>query len=122
MTSVIGRGWATVELERAEAEPRDRERVGAFEDAGRCSWLGARCRRSRVGALWIVVLEPETEGRLAAFLARHGEGWAVTWSMGHAEGPDLEPRPGPLGPETFPLGQAPSGPFRLVVTTATIGP
>ena len=27
----------------------------------------------------IVLLEPSTEGRLAATLARHGEGWCATW-------------------------------------------
>ena len=122
MTSVVGRGWATVDLARAEAEVRDGERVDGFKDAERCSWLGARCRRARVGGQWVVVLEPDTEGRLAAFLARHGEGWAVTWTTDAGEIVGVAPRPGPLGPEILADGQPRSGPFRLVVPTATIEP
>ena len=50
-----------------------------------CVHLGARCRvgrladRPRDGATLVVLLEPSTEGRLAATLARHGEGWCATW-------------------------------------------
>lgn len=126
MTRIVGRGWATVELARAEAELRDKERLGEFEDAERCSWLGARCRRAGVvgadaaGVGWIVLLEPDTEGRLAAFLARHGEGWAATWSAEASEGPGVQARPGPLGPEVLAPRQPTSGPFRLVVSAATI--
>lgn len=122
MTSVVGRGWATVDLARAEVELRDGEQVDALEDAERCSWLGARCRRARVGGQWVVVLEPDTEGRLAAFLARHGEGWAVTWTTDVGEIDRVAPRPGPLGPEVLAHGQPRSGPFRLAVATATIEP
>ena len=130
MTSVIAHGWATVELARAQGELSAREPIGEFEDAVRCSWLGARCRRARVGdsdaeaGTWVVVLEPDTEGRLAAFLARHGEGWAVTWST-DADGSRTAraaSRPGPLGPEILIQSQPMSGPFRLLVPTATIGP
>jgi len=122
VTSVVGRGWATVDMARAEAELRDGDRVDAFEDADRCSWLGARCRRARIGGQWVVVLEPDTEGRLAAFLARHGEGWAVTWTTDGGEIGGVAPRPGPLGREVLAHGQPMSGPFRLVVATATIEP
>lgn len=122
---VIGRGWATVDLGRAEVELADRVEGGAFEDAQRSAWLGARCRRARAvdrtEGRWIVVLEPDTEGRLAAFLARHGEGWVATWE--EADDPALiGSRPGPLGPETLGPGQRMSGPFRLTTTAATIEP
>ena len=128
MSRVVGRGWATVDLARAEAELLDRARVGDFEDAERSSWLGARCRRARVidaetsDGGWIVVLEPDSEGRLAAFLARHGEGWAVTWSTDEAADTISVPRAGPLGPEVLGPGQPTSGPFRLLQPAATIEP
>ena len=71
--------WATVELERAERELG--EVLGGPLHAGpapRDAALGATVRvahpfgRSPEPALLLV--EPDTEGRLAALLARHGEG------------------------------------------------
>ncbi|HSL77909.1 MAG TPA: hypothetical protein VK867_13265 [Candidatus Limnocylindrales bacterium] len=125
MTRVVGRGWATVDIGRAEQELRDRV-DGGFEDAERSVWLGARCRRARVGdssdGRWLVLLEPDTEGRLAAFLARHGEGWAATWDIDEGAVPPVGLRPGPIGPETLPAGQPMSGPFRLTTSAATIEP
>jgi hypothetical protein len=71
-------GWATVELDRAEAEldpwlgppaAGARERLDPL--------LGARVRL-RAGAglpgVWTALAEPSTEGRTAASLARDGEG------------------------------------------------
>ncbi len=71
-------GWATVELDRAEAEldpwlgpvaAGERERLDPL--------LGARVRL-RAGAglpgAWTALAEPSTEGRTAASLARDGEG------------------------------------------------
>jgi hypothetical protein len=136
MNRVVGRGWATVDLERAAVEMRHLMPFGVtFEAAERSDVLGARCHRARVGARadgtgtdvatadgpdadWIVLLEPVTEGRLAAFLARNGEGWAATWT--HGADPAATGRPGPLGPELLAPGQAAHGPFRLVLTAATI--
>jgi hypothetical protein len=129
MTRVVARGWATVDLDRAEEELRALVVVGGpFEEATRSELLGARCRRARVadpGASdgepsWLVVLEPDTEGRLAAFLARHDEGWAATWAVGEEDA--SQARPGPLGPETLSAGRPASGPFRLLVAAATIEP
>jgi hypothetical protein len=130
---VIARGWATVELERAE---RDLGPLLAddemFTDAPRSALLGARCRSGRarpddpVGAAWIVILEPDTEGRLAAFLARHGEGWAVIWSApvlaATTGGGSSAGTPGPLGSEGLAEPSATAGPFRMRLTTATIEP
>jgi hypothetical protein len=72
-------GWATVELDAAA------ESVltvgGRVEPAAADELLGARCLviRQAAGAGDVVLLEPSTEGRLAAGLARHGEGPAVTY-------------------------------------------
>jgi hypothetical protein len=122
---VIGRGWATVDIERAAAELSHLVAGGGFEPVERSTALGARCLRARALDVsegeWIVVLEPDTEGRLAAFLARHAEGWAATWEG--AGGVALTgSRPGPLGPERLQPGQPMSGPFRLITTAATIDP
>ena len=125
MTRVVGRGWATVDLERAEVALSDLVGGGGFVDAERSAWLGARCRRARAversDGEWIVLLEPDTEGRLAGFLARHGEGWAATWEDG-GDAALTGARTGPLGPESLESGQPARGPFRLRTTAATIEP
>jgi hypothetical protein len=128
---LAARGWATVDLERAERDlgPLLADDAG-FVDAPRSTLLGARCRTGRArpddpaGAAWIVVLEPDTEGRLAAFLARHGEGWAVRWfeaTPGSATGDRAGlGTPGPLGLERL-AGPGPvAGPFRMRLGAATI--
>jgi hypothetical protein len=91
--------------------------------------LGARCRMARgvlPTGMTLVLLEPNTEGRLAASLARHGEGPAAVWlavgdlpaalaglrSAGLATSVQ---RPGPLGAERLFLDGPMYGPHRLVV-------
>lgn len=64
---LIAVGWATVDLERAAA---DAGLPTAELPADRL--LGARA--ARLGESPILLLEPNTEGRMAAALARHGEG------------------------------------------------
>lgn len=134
MTRVVGRGWATVELERAAAELADSLAPGAgFQGGARSALLGARCLLGRARAPdpiaddedrpdWIVLLEPDTEGRLAGYLARFGEGWVATWTQADDPlgqlGPDVAP--GPLGPERLAEGTAVAGPFRLLLSAATI--
>jgi len=64
---------ATVDAERAanELEPF----IGSgWHDAGSDDYLGANCRRLRLGRGELVLAEPSTEGYLAACLARWGEG------------------------------------------------
>jgi hypothetical protein len=135
---IVGRGWATVELDRAAAERRgDLAPGAAFEPADRSAALGATCLRGRVagGDGWIVLLEPDTEGPISGFLARHGEGWAATWVAADPtadqttdrpthqptdQPPDLGP--GPIGPETLEPGTPRFGPFRLRADAATIEP
>ena len=124
MNETIGRGWVTVDIDRAVRELSGLLRPGAaFEPAPRCALLGARCVRGPEAEApsWIVVLEPDTEGRVAAFLARHGEGWAAVWLAGDEP---AHPRgsPGPLGEETLEPDGPRWGPYRLQVTAATIEP
>ena len=127
---VVAVGWATVELDRAAAE------LGAillpgttFTDARASVHLGAACRIGRVrpGAAQaevVVLLEPYTEGRLAATLARHDEGWRATWlaAEGSLDLPLSVERAGPLGEERLILDGPLTGPHRLVVTAATLAP
>ena len=130
----VGVGWATVELERAERElcAALGLSVDDFGPAASSIALGARCRVAPGGlgdALALVLLEPDTEGRLAATLARLGEGPAVVWLV--VEGCDTTAavsataaasatmtaavRPGPLGPERLVLGGPIHGPHHLLV-------
>jgi hypothetical protein len=79
-------GWATVDTDRAE-----RDLVRSFgrlsqawsRDLADDTLLGARCRliESRPGLLEILLLEPVTEGRIAASLARYDEGVVVVYVL-----------------------------------------
>jgi hypothetical protein len=131
VTWVIGRGWATVEIDRAAAALADLLAPdGAFQEAPRSAILGARCLRGRSRPAggddydWIVLLEPDTEGRLAGYLARFGEGWAATWAVADDPVGRFGPRlaRGPLGEERLADGSPPAGPFRLLLSAATIDP
>ncbi len=125
MKQVVGRGWATVELDRAAEALADRlEPGGSFVDAPRSAILGAACRVGRGGAGGadtglIVLLEPDTEGRLAALLARNGEGWAAVWETDDDDGRGGG-EVGPLGRERLVGGTPATGPFRLLLSAATI--
>jgi hypothetical protein len=99
-------GWATVELDRAARELAADLGLtpDAFSAARDSLVLGARCRvaaDATAGGLALAILEPATEGRLAAFLARYGEGPAAIWfaadDAAATDGPG--PSPGPFGPE-----------------------
>jgi hypothetical protein len=136
MTGTIGRGWATVDLERAERDvPQVLGTKLRFVEATRSALLGARCRRAEApDGEWIVLLEADTEGRLAGFLARHGEGWAATWerhstrdrrptgASGEAGAQRSLGLAGPLGLELLRRDRPVRGPFRLVLMAATIEP
>ncbi len=81
---LLGIGWATVDLDRAASliEPRP---APAAED----ELLGARTALA-AGTPWIVLLEPNTEGRIAASLVRGGEGPAAIYvGFGRAGGPGM---------------------------------
>ena len=124
-------GWATVELDRAEAErdagagddPRGRDRSNGeriVEDAPDDELLGARCRLVTDGDRSVeLLLEPNTEGRLAASLARFGEGYAAVYLLVDAD--DVE-RARAAGTVLSAEGRGPFGPERLVVAGSRWGP
>ena len=111
---VIAVGWATVDLERAAA---GLEEHGPFEPGADEAILGARCALGRPAAVRLAILEPITEGRLAATLARHDEGPAVLWVAGSPpHGRHLStPADGPFGRELLVLGAPLGGRHLLVV-------
>ena len=120
-------GWATVELDRAARELSHLLATGAtFAPADASVILGASCRSAPAAeaGLWIALLEPDTEGRLAGMLARNGEGWVATWvPSGAAGGRALSAaRPGPFGPERLVLGERFTACDRLVVEAVVSPP
>lgn len=67
---LAGIGWSTVDIERTAADLGATDlRVVEQDDL-----LGARAWRASGGPVALVLLEPITEGRLTASLARRGEG------------------------------------------------
>jgi hypothetical protein len=116
-------GWATVELDRADRElvlPKGwPSAVPAADDIP----LGARTRiaRGADGSEAIVLLEPFTEGRLAASLVRFGESFVVEYllvgNLDHA----TEIAVGD-GLTLSSLSWGPFGGERLVVGTPAWGP
>jgi hypothetical protein len=116
-------GWATVELDRAERELTADLGLGvaAFIEAPDSGVLGARCRVSLgafPGGVALVILEPATEGRLSAALARYGEAPLAVWFVLHADtagvGPSSTVR-GPFGPERIAPDGSVNGLRRLLV-------
>lgn len=136
----IALGWATVDLDRMERSFADAYpgSVTSTTELGVDSLLGAYCRLvwpGIVGVPALVLLEPSTEGRLAASLARHGEGPMAVWLENPQDGavatpePTATPRwsveaPGPFGSEVLLLDGQIHGPHRLVVLAGpgTISP
>jgi hypothetical protein len=128
--------WATVDLDRAEAEldpwlaPRDAGDAVPAAPVVADPHLGARTRLRGGGGLpagILVLSEPSTEGRLAASLARDGEGPCALY-LAVAEGVDAWRRTargrgtrtsivqdGPLGPSALVLGGGVAGPHVIVV-------
>jgi hypothetical protein len=122
---IAGIGWATVELERAAADlDAAFDRAGmpkrAWSPASRDELLGAIAwSSSEWWPTWdggeppaVVLLEPDTEGRLAAALARSGEGVATIYLV-------------PTGTEATRLGRPAAGPLgsgRLLLARPTWGP
>jgi hypothetical protein len=121
----IAVGWATVDLDRAAAELTLLLGLGrdAFVLAEDSVALGARCRVAAgvlPGGLSMAIVEPVTEGRLAATLAKRGEGPAAAWSIPAAGGivSRTHARPGPFGPERLRPGSPVTGPHRFLIETA----
>jgi hypothetical protein len=121
-------GWATVDLDRANEafDVADVAGAGAgWQSTPRDAHLGATAR-SRVTPLeprgpTLILLEPDTEGRLAAALARHGERVAAIYVSGAAIATTAtrsmlsDAADGPLGPARRLLGGQPDGPEILVL-------
>lgn len=136
--------WATVELDRAEDELgpwlADADAHAGDGAAPDDPHLGGRTRRRRTAALpggTLLLAEPSTEGRLAASLARDGEGPCAlylrpgvgldAWIAGaRARGVQVSARrPGPLGQAVLLPGTVFAGPHILLVErprTSTIEP
>lgn len=129
-------GWATVELDRTEASfgaasgpsgsvafPATGAAPGApggARDELRDELLGALARVIRTtDQRDVVLLEPFTEGRLAAALARHGEGFAVLYLIADTE---ALVRARAAGFVLSSVGLGPFGPQRLVVEGPRWGP
>lgn len=134
---IVAIGWATVDLDRAAAEFGTRwPDLATMKDAPADGLLGARARLahgkvlpSGPDSIALVLLEPSTEGRLAASLARHGEGPAAVWlaPAGATDGADGRrtsvPADGPFGPQRLVLGGPIAGPHVLLLerSPGTIG-
>jgi hypothetical protein len=111
--------WATVDLERTLAQRHLPVTVSAID-----TLLGARVVVVLGAELGppVAVAEPSTEGRLAATLARHGEGpagryVAVTDDLGRAGD-----RARTAGIALSRLGDGPFGPSMLVLTGSATRP
>ena len=117
-------GLATVELERAVATLNAQQPDLRFTPAADDELLGGRCLVAAVAAdegigSRVVLLEPSTEGLLAASLARHGEGPAAVYGLLDADGPGerlLSTRAqGPLGWGRLVLGRSRFGPHVVIL-------
>jgi hypothetical protein len=106
---IVALGWATVDLDAVRERIENDAGFGAFVRAARDEHLGGRAVIHRPdadsGEPIEVLLEPDTEGRLAASLARHGEGFAAIW-FGPRPGAERDRPDGFGGPAHGPLGVA----------------
>lgn len=119
---LLGVGWATVEIDRAATEFPMATFAGAPDDP----LLGAFARRS-VADGRLVLLEPSTEGRLSATLARWGEGPVALYLAYRGDERPFSGagkvatavvstvRDGPFGPSAILLGGPITGPHVILV-------
>jgi hypothetical protein len=102
---LVAVGWATVDLERTLEDLGGDGAVPVVEEP----LLGARACRLDVGGTAVLILEPTTEGRLAAALARRGEGICALYvtaarPLGSAARTTALGSPGRLLPHDRPWG------------------
>ncbi len=123
---LAGIGWGTVELERAARELGAELGIdsGAWVPTPRDALLGARGWSALAPAgegPAIVLLEPDTEGRLAATLVRFAEGVAALYLRRPVAG---APAPVLASSEVreSPLAQSALGPARVVLGGPAWGP
>jgi hypothetical protein len=128
---VIATGLATLDLDEAEERARTTVAVRAVSSAPDDLLLGARCRVVSVEeGPSLVLLEPTTEGRLAASLARYGQEPVVSYMTTLLADEDVvtpaaaagirlsAPTPGPLGVARLVLGGPAWGPHVILVESA----
>jgi hypothetical protein len=125
---IVALGWATVDIDAVRRRIEADAGFGAFAPAPRDDHLGARAVVHRPpepsGEPIEVLLEPDTEGRLAASLARHGEGFAAIWFGPRPHTSEDPPdgfgrlADGPLGPCRLLLGGPPWGLSVLLLENA----
>jgi hypothetical protein len=104
--ALTGVGWATVDTDRTLEELGGRAGLD-FGAPVEEPALGATARVAWLGSVAITILEPVTEGRLAAALARRGEGIVCLYLTGEALSggrPTSLGRPGRLLPHDRPWG------------------
>jgi hypothetical protein len=123
---LVGIGWATVELERAARELGEELGIdpGAWVPTARDVLLGARAWTAPApvdARPAIVLLEPDTEGRLAATLVRFAEGVGAVYLRDPAEGRSA-PAARSMHPRVSAVAQSALGPARLVLAAPAWGP
>jgi hypothetical protein len=131
---VIATGVATLDLDQAEERARATIAHRAITHARDDVLLGARCRIVIVEhGPSLVLLEPNTEGRLAASLARFGQEPVVSYMSSVAPADDVvgsaatagirlsPPTPGPLGMSRLVLGGPAWGPHLILVEPLAVG-
>lgn len=107
---VVARIWATVDLERTLGALGATDAHHLPDDPH----LGARVALLRpAGETPIAILEPSTEARLAAWLARHGEGPAGRYVIRTPD--DIAPKPSAAGASLSRPADGPFGRSRLVL-------
>jgi len=133
VSDIVALGWATVDADRASAAPPIYS-AAAFTLLPDDGQLGASVRGCLGRRAAVLLLEPATEGRLAATLARLGEGPAALYLVAGGDGLEsfvsaigatrgrAEVRPGPLGPALLLPGSPAWGPHLLVVTPRSDAP
>jgi hypothetical protein len=126
---LVAVGWATVDTDRAIVELATALGVSttSFRAASPSVALGASCLVADAaltgGDVALAVIEPATEGRIAAGLARWDEGPLVAWYAAAGRGSSADAgvpapfagAPGPFGRERLVGGDPLTGPHRLLV-------
>ena len=126
LLALLAIGWATVDVERAAAELRGILNLPLVEPVALPAEgpLGARCLRLEIDGDGpsLVLLEPNREGRLAASLARRGEGVAAAWVAPGLDDTRLRARANLGGLVLSAVGRGPFGTERLVLGGPAWGP
>lgn len=111
---IVALAWGTIDLDRT---------IGAvalpFTPASGDDLLGATAARARVRGIDVLVEEPRTEGRLAAFLARFGEGICAVY----LKRPRVASEEAATSGRSRPVASTPLGrPARLLSPARSWGP